>query len=160
MLFLAGDQEHRFFERNTMRLKMLVIAMAVALFCSAATPLSQDTLKEYLAKGAPFDFILIDVRGVSEIAEAIGNDECTPYNLVWPDQFQQEAGRIPKDKNIIVYCRSGARTASAVDYLTSNGYTNVYNAGGFMTWTGPTIPPSKMKPVSHLPELSMRAKKS
>lgn len=136
---------------------MLIAVMAVALCCGAATPLGQDTLKEYLEKGAPFDFILIDVRGIDEISAAIGNASCAPYNLAWPDQFQTETAKIPKDQNVIIYCRSGARTASAADFLTSNGYKNVYNAGGFMTWTGPTIPPSEMKPASKLPELSMKA---
>jgi rhodanese-related sulfurtransferase len=140
-----------------MRLKMFIAIMAVGICFGAATPLNQDTLKEYLAKGAPFDFILIDVRGSNEITAAIGNAACAPYNLEWPDQFQNETDKIPKDQNIIIYCRSGARTTNAAAYLSSNGYKNVYNAGGFMTWTGPTIPPSEMKSVSQLPEPSMRA---
>jgi rhodanese-related sulfurtransferase len=141
-----------------MRLKLLIVLLAVGICFGAATPLSQDMLKEYLTKGAPFDFILIDVRASQEISAAIGNAACTPYNLEWPDQFQKEAASIPKDQNVIIYCRSGSRATAAAGYLTSNGYKNVYNAGGFMTWTGPTIPPSEMKPASKLPEPSMRAK--
>jgi len=142
---------------NLMRLKMLIAVMAVGICYGAVTPLSQDKLKDYLANGAPFDFILIDVRTSQEITAAIGNAACKPYNLAWPDQFQAEALKIPKDQTVIIYCRSGGRAANAAAFLINNGYTNVYNAGGFMTWTGPTIPPSEIKPFSLLPAPSMRA---
>jgi rhodanese-related sulfurtransferase len=148
---------HYLQKRKTMRLKMLIAVMAVGICYGAVTPLNQDKLKDYLANGAPFDFILIDVRSVEEIEAAIGNAACKPYNLAWPDQFQKEAPKIPKDQTVIVYCRSGARAANAAAFLDSNGYKNVYNAGGFMTWTGPTISPSEMKSISQFPELSMRA---
>jgi phage shock protein E len=140
-----------------MRLRMLIAFMAVGICYGAVTQLSQDKLKDYLANGAPFDFVLIDVRSSEEITAAIGNGACKPYNLAWPDQFQKEAVKIPKDQTVIVYCRSGARANNAAAFLDSNGYKNVYNAGGFMTWTGLTIPPSDMKPISQLPEPSVRA---
>jgi rhodanese-related sulfurtransferase len=140
-----------------MRLKMLIAVMAVGICYGAVTPLSQDILKNYLENGAPFDFILIDVRTSEEITAAIGNAACKPYNLAWPDQFQKEALKIPKDQTVIVYCRSGGRAANAAGFLDNNGYTKVYNAGGFTTWTGPTIPPSEIKPISQLPAPSMKA---
>lgn len=140
-----------------MRLKMLTAVMALGICYGAVTPLSQDQLKDYLTKGSPFSFMLIDVRSSEEITAAIGNADCKPYNLAWPDQFQKEALKIPKDQAVIIYCRSGGRAASAAAFLETNGYKNVYNAGGFMTWSGPTIPPSQIKPLSQLPEPSMRA---
>lgn len=36
-----------------------------------------------------------------------------------------------KDRVIIIYCASGMRSASAKRLLTSLGYTEVYNGGGF-----------------------------
>ena len=140
-----------------MRLKILIAVMAVGLCYGAVTPLNQDKLKDYLANGAPFDFILIDVRTSQELTSAIGNAACKPYNLAWPDQFKAEALKIPKDQTVIIYCRSGGRAANAAAFLIDNGYTNVYNAGGFMTWTGSTITPSEIKPLSLLPAPSMRA---
>ncbi len=137
---------------------MLVVAIAVGICQAAVNPLSQDTLKGYLEKGAPFDFILIDLRGSDEIKAAIGNEACKSYNLVWPTQFKEESARIPKDRTIIVYCQSGGRSKRAAEYLTTSGYTSVYDAGGFLTWTGPTIPPSELKDASLLPDPSMRSK--
>lgn len=38
---------------------------------------------------------------------------------------------VPKDTQIHVYCRSGGRAAMACEILTNQGFTDVYNAGGF-----------------------------
>ncbi len=142
-----------------MKFIMLAVAMAASISQAAVNPLSQAELKAYLEKGAPFDFVLIDVRGIDEIKAAIGNDQCKPYNLAWPEQFKKEVAGIPKDQAIVVYCRSGGRSRNAAAYLNENGYTRVYDAGGFMTWDGPTVPASDIKPASLLPEPSMRAMK-
>jgi len=142
-----------------MRSTILWMAVAVTLCQAAVSPLDQETLKGYLENGAAFDFILVDIRGSDEISAAIGNDACKPYNLAWPVQFKDEIVKVPKDQAIIVYCRSGGRSRQAAAYLNANGYGRVYDAGGFITWNGPTVPASEIKPVSLLPELSMRAKK-
>jgi rhodanese-related sulfurtransferase len=134
----------------------LLLAGAVMSF-AAVNLLEQSTLQSYLEKGAPFSFILIDVRGVDEVSTGgIGNAACKPYNLAWPEQFKKECARIPKDSKVIVYCRSGARAARAAEHLDSLGFTNVYNAGGMLTWTGPTVPLSEFKPASLLPAPSMQ----
>ncbi len=143
-----------------MQVIFLLVALVSGMFQSAVKPMSQDTLKSYLEKNqAPFDFVLIDVRGVSEISTAIGSAACKPYNIVWPDQFKDIKDKVPKDTAIVVYCRSGNRSARAAAFLEASGYTNVYDAGGFMTWSGPTVPPAEIKASSRLPEPSMRAAK-
>jgi phage shock protein E len=45
------------------------------------------------------------------------------------DQLKGNLKKIKKDKPVIVCCASGMRSASAKGVLTSNGYTEVYNAG-------------------------------
>ena len=40
------------------------------------------------------------------------------------------------DQIILVYCRSGNRSAQASQKLADIGYTNVFDFGGIMTWTG------------------------
>jgi len=134
-----------------MRKIMLFVAIAAGMCHAAVTPLDQATLKEYLTRGAPFDFILIDVRTPEEVTAAIGSETCKPYNLPWPDPFMQEVAKIPKDQAIVVYCRSGSRSSRAAAYLSDNGYTRVYDAGGFLTWSGPTVSASDAKPASLLP---------
>jgi rhodanese-related sulfurtransferase len=136
----------------------LILALTFGVFQTATVkPLSQDALKNYLEnKQAPFDFILIDVRAADEITAAIGSPDCKPYNLAWPDQFKDVTAKIPKDVAIVVYCRSGGRSARAAAYLNAAGYTDVYDAGGFGTWSGPTVPPAEIKSASLLPAPSCR----
>ncbi len=142
-----------------MRCAIVLLAVAAAIMASPVNTLDQEVLKGYLENGAPFDFVLLDIRGADEITKAIGNAECKPYNLVWPEQFKDLSTKIPKDRAIIVYCQSGGRATRAAEFLDANGYTQVYNAGGIRTWTGPTIPPSDIKPASALPEPSCKARK-
>jgi rhodanese-related sulfurtransferase len=40
-----------------------------------------------------------------------------------------------KDKNVIVYCASGGRSALSGKVLKDFGYERVYNLGGFKDWT-------------------------
>ena len=52
---------------------------------------------------------------------------------------EQELGEklkeIPKDRKILVYCRSGRRSAEASGILAENGFTEVYNMkGGITEW--------------------------
>jgi rhodanese-related sulfurtransferase len=124
---------------------------------------TQDTLISWMSNGAPFDFILIDLRGTSDnITKVIGNDKCTPYNLVWQDEFTQNISKIGKDQHVVVYCQSGGRAASATSYLLAQGYQYVYNAGGFSAWKGSTkdYTGSECLPDSMLPVPSMIAKTS
>jgi rhodanese-related sulfurtransferase len=39
-----------------------------------------------------------------------------------------------KDKNVILYCASGGRSALAAKQLKDMGYAHVYNVGGFKDW--------------------------
>ena len=40
-----------------------------------------------------------------------------------------------KDKNVILYCASGGRSALAGKVLKDMGYDQVFNVGGFKDWT-------------------------
>lgn len=81
--------------------------------------------------------ILLDVRSKEEYLEKhIANSTLIPV-----DVLQNEAGRKLSDKNaeIFVYCRSGSRSATAVNLLVKLGYTNVRNLGGIMIWPYETV---------------------
>ncbi len=137
---------------------LMLFAAVAAISPAAVNSLDQDTLKRYIESGPPFDFILVDVRGAEEASAGIGNVACKPYNLAWPDQLKKECDRIPKDRTVILYCRSGGRANNAAAYLDSIGFTKVYSAGGTLTWTGPTVPSADFRPISALPEPSMQTK--
>ena len=47
----------------------------------------------------------------------------------------QRLGELPKDAEIVVYCRTGGRSANAVQFLRQRGYEKVYNlTGGINHW--------------------------
>jgi adenylyltransferase/sulfurtransferase len=73
---------------------------------------------------------LIDVREPHEHELAnIGG------TLIPLGQFAARVDEVPREERVIVYCRSGNRSAHAVQYLQSLGYTNVENlVGGINAW--------------------------
>ncbi len=45
------------------------------------------------------------------------------------------AAEVPADRDVVVLCRVGARSAQVVAYLRQRGYENVYNLdGGLFAW--------------------------
>ena len=89
---------------------------------------SIQELKEREAKDEK-DFVLLDVREDYERAEfniggihvplgqiSMSLDKLTPY----------------RDQEIIIYCRSGKRSAMAQELLRQSGFTNVRNLEGGM----------------------------
>jgi sulfur-carrier protein adenylyltransferase/sulfurtransferase len=52
---------------------------------------------------------------------------------------------VPKDRDVVVHCRSGARSAQAVQFLQKQGYTRVKNlVGGILRWID-DVDPSQRK---------------
>jgi phage shock protein E len=76
--------------------------------------------------------ILLDVRTKEEFDTGhIGGSVLIPV-----DKLEQEASVKLKDKEapIFVYCRSGNRSVTAANILVKQGYKNVYNLGGIISW--------------------------
>jgi rhodanese-related sulfurtransferase len=72
------------------------------------------------------DFQLIDVREPHEHEFANIEGELIPLATVL-----QNVDKISKDKQVIIYCRSGSRSATAVKKLEEQfGFTNLYNLKG------------------------------
>lgn len=47
------------------------------------------------------------------------------------DKLEEAEASIPKDKTVIVFCQTGARSEQVISYLKQQfGYTNLYNLGG------------------------------
>ena len=77
------------------------------------------------------DFQLIDVREQYEYDSANLNGQLIPLASIL-----KNADEISRDKPVIIHCKSGARSASAVNALQQqSGFTNLYNLkGGIMAW--------------------------
>lgn len=91
--------------------------------------ISVDELQELIDNQA--DFQLIDVREVSEYEQANIGGELIPLQTL-PNHI----AKIAKDKQVVIMCRSGKRSANAVAFLEQQGaFDNLYNlAGGILDW--------------------------
>ena len=77
-------------------------------------------------------FVFIDVREQYEYDEFNLGAQLIPLgNIVQSlDDLEEH-----KDKEIVIHCRSGARSGSAAQFLLQNGFTNVKNMiGGILEW--------------------------
>lgn len=86
-------------------------------------------LREILSNG--FQGLLIDVREPDEHAEAhIEGSQLIPLKTL-PDHLAD----LPTDREILVHCKAGGRSARAVQLLLDHGFTRVKNvAGGMDAW--------------------------
>lgn len=58
-------------------------------------------------------------------------------------EYKEKLGNIPKDKLIVVYCRSGRRSGIARKTMVKDGYTNVVDLmGGILEWKKAGLPVS------------------
>lgn len=95
----------------------LLVAAAVADGPSPAASISPEALSERQSQGEQAPFVL-DVRSPEEFVTGH-----VPGAVNIP--FDQVAGRlaeIPKDQDLVLYCRSGRRASIAADVLVANGY--------------------------------------
>lgn len=93
-----------------------------------------DEVDALVAQGA----LLIDIRERNEWDESrIGGADFKPMSEIngWYED-------LPRDRTVILYCRSGARSAQAVHALTTQAeFTNVVNmTGGIISWAAAQLP--------------------
>lgn len=90
--------------------------------------------------------ILIDVREDYELQESGMAD-----GAVWMptskmdsdnDEWMSFKAKLPKDKKIALYCRSGNRSGKVAEFLGMEGYDTV-NVGGFKDWVAAQLPVKK-----------------
>lgn len=76
--------------------------------------------------------ILLDVRTAAENKELR-----IPGSVLIPvEELPNRLSELPKDpaKPIVIYCRSGNRSAIAADILVKAGFPAVYDMGGIINW--------------------------
>ncbi len=85
------------------------------------------------------DPLILDVREAAEIKDGIIADALhIPLGQLPKRMAELETH---KQRPVIVYCRSGSRSASAARRLRRAGFETVYNlAGGIMAWVDQHLP--------------------
>jgi phage shock protein E len=102
-------------------------APAAASAPAKLVPMSQEALAEHMAKHADHLFVL-DVRSPEEFKEGhVPGAVNIPY-----DQMASRLADVPKDKDVVLYCRSGRRAGIAAEVLAANGYSRLSHLEGDM----------------------------
>ncbi len=94
--------------------------------------ISVKALKERLDKkeARNDNFLLLDVREPYEIQIANIGGKLIPQNDV-----QNRLDELNPEQEILIYCRSGARSQKIAELLKANGFSKVSNvAGGILAW--------------------------
>ena len=82
-----------------------------------------------LDKGA----LLVDVRRKKEVEEV--TYDVTNYLHIPLSQLEERMAEIPKDKEVVLACRSGERSLRSTYFLMNHGYEKVVNLeGGLLKW--------------------------
>lgn len=85
------------------------------------------------------DTLLVDVRTVAENKAArIKDSDVIDF---YSKSFVEEIRKLPKDKTLLLYCRSGNRSGKTADLLAKMGYTRLVNlSGGIIAWKEAELP--------------------
>ncbi len=80
--------------------------------------------------------LLIDVREANECS-----DGHIPGMLHLPlDVVADQLGDLPRDRKVIVVCRSGRRSAGVTELLVRSGFDAVNLDGGLLAWVAAGLP--------------------
>lgn len=122
-------------ETAMVRKALIGLVGVLAAWCALAdapqvAQVSQQALLDMQAQGTPM--LLLDVRTPEEFAAGhIAGAVNIPY-----DQVASRLEEIPKDKEVVLYCKSGRRSGMAAETLAVNGYTKLGHLDGDMQgWT-------------------------
>lgn len=95
------------------------------------TDVSCEEVHDLLEKKESLE--LIDVRSKSEFTGELGH--IPGAKLIVLDQLPMNLHQIPKDKDVVFICRSGARSAQASAFASENGFAKTFNLkGGMIAW--------------------------
>lgn len=123
-------------------LNLLVITVAIAVAAVVAVP-AQESLGRYgdprdpavlerLLEEANADFLLIDVRTDAEYSQGhIPGSMQIDYRVI-----ADAMAEVDRTQPVVVYCRTGNRSAHAERTLRTMGFTEVYDFGGINRWRG------------------------
>lgn len=95
-----------------------------AVELATTAPIDATKAAELVRSGA----VLVDVREPSELAESGWLEGAINRPT---SSFREQAASLPRERPIILYCRSGRRSAMAGEILRSLGFTQIYNLGSF-----------------------------
>jgi rhodanese-related sulfurtransferase len=122
--------------------KLIVVFLTSVLIltgCTSADDSVDLKVSDFSAKSQEVGVVSLDVRTADEFAEGHLIDA---INInVESGNFEAEIEKLDKNTTYAVYCRSGRRSAIAVDLMKKAGFTSLYNLdGGVIDWSASGLP--------------------
>jgi rhodanese-related sulfurtransferase len=112
------------------------VSSSAQMVGAASVRSSMISPAQYMAQFSTVEHLLLDVRTVGEFQSGhIAGAANIPVEML-----TARLAELPKDKPIVLYCRSGNRSAQAARILRSAGYTDVYDLGGIIAWQAQGYP--------------------
>lgn len=126
-------------------LLQLVSLLITSVVVGCAADVAKITPAEAAGRVAAGQAVLVDVREPNEWAETgvaapavlLPMSDFNADQKLWKPFLENNA-----DKELILYCRSGARSGRVAEQLAKQG-RNVANAGGFQAWQAAGLPVRK-----------------
>lgn len=117
------------------RLAPVLLALALALAAQAAAPgsIEPKALADRIA-WADASLVVLDVRTPAEFADGhIPGAVNIPHTELAARVAELEAAR---ERDIVVYCRSGSRAAAALEVLEKSGFRHLFHLkGDYTRWS-------------------------
>lgn len=131
--------------------RCLPLAAISLLLCAALTSVSATTIQaneisvqeaRALLASPPEGLIILDVRTPEEFAQGrLAGARLMDFSS---PNFEVEAATLPKDKPILLYCRTGNRSSKANEKLKKLGITNILHMdAGIRGWNNANFPVEK-----------------
>lgn len=117
-------------------MKTLYLFLLLPFFISGQSVVSVDDAQKMIEDGT----IMVDVRENDEVAK-LGYFVDGSILQIPLSQLSERHSEIPKEKSLIIACRSGNRSAQAIEELQEFGFTNLINLeGGMNEWQAKGYP--------------------
>lgn len=127
------------------RFKIIILSIAVlAAFSGCVSDTKPSVENQYIDVSIQQakemidrqEVFILDVRTEGEYAAGhIKGSTLLAVQDIPKQELVEKLKEIPKDRKILVYCRSGQRSMQASGILIENGYSQVYNMqGGITEW--------------------------
>ena len=110
-------------------LAVLMVCMVCTLALAAVKDISSREAKALLEKNK--NIFLLDVRTPQENSQAR-----LPGTVLIPiNEFERRINEVPRNRTILVYCAVGSRSKPVAEFLSRNGYKEVYHmTDGIVGW--------------------------
>ena len=124
-----------------MRTNWLLTCLLAALGLNTACSQNFENMevKEFAELITDSNVVILDVRKADEFAEGHIKGAVL-INQFQSDFMEQATAKLPKEKTIAIYCRSGRRSANAAGKLADVGYKCVNLKGGIIAWKEANMP--------------------